>query len=167
MRLKTPITVALARFEDLLARGLRQLIDDDPGLSVVAAEVEHRRLPVILQAHSPDVAIIDAGALRSLVEVRELTSEHPATKLIMLANSPSMAECAQLLAFGASACLGKDTQSRDVLNAIYLASRDLRVFPRAVSAEPGPSLNGQELLTRREAEVLPLLQIGRSNAQIA
>jgi len=167
MPLKSPITVALARFEDLLARGLRQLIESDPGLQVVAAEVDHSRLPVVLQAHAPDIAILDAGALARLDEIRELTNAHPATKLILLANSPSMSECAQLLAFGASACLGKDTQSRDVLNAIYLASRNLRVFPRAVSAEPGPSLSGQELLTRREAEVLPLLQIGRSNAQIA
>jgi len=167
MPLKTPITVALARFEDLLGRGLRQLIESDPGLEVVATEVDHSRLPVVFQAHAPDVAILDAGALARLAEVRELTIEHPATKLILLANSPSMSELARLLAFGASACLGKDTQSRDVLNAIYLASRNLRVFPRAVSAEPGPSLSGQELLTRREAEVLPLLQIGRSNAQIA
>ena len=167
MPLKTPITVALARFEDLLAGGLRQLIESDPGLRVVAAEVDHSRLPVVLQAHAPDIAILDAGALSRLDEVRELTSAHPATKLILLANSPSMAECTQLLAFGASACLGKDTQSRDVLNAIYLASRGLRVFPRATSPETGASLCGQELLTQREAEVLPLLQMGRSNAQIA
>src|SRR5207248_10896510 len=159
---KTPITVALARFDDLLGRGLRQLIESDEGLEIVADEVEHSRLPVVLQGHAPDIAIVDAGALSQLDEVRELTSAHPATKLILLANSPSMTECAQLLAFGASACLGKDTQSRDVLNAIYLASRDLRVFPRVVSAEPGPSMNGHELLTQREAEVLPLLQTGRS-----
>ena len=167
MPLQSPITVALARFEDLLAGGLRQLIESEPGLQLVAAGFDHSRLPVVLQAHDPDIAILDAGALSRLDEVRELTSAHPATKLVLLANSPSMAECTQLLAFGASACLGKDTQSRDVLNAIYLASRDLRVFPRVASAEPGPSMNGQELLTQREAEVLPLLQMGRSNAQIA
>ena len=167
MSLQSPITVALARFEDLLAGGLRQLIESDPGLHLVAAAFDHSRLPVVLQAHDPDIAILDAGALSRLDEVRELTSAHPATKLVLLANSPSMTECTQLLAFGASACLGKDTQSRDVLNAIYLASRDLRVFPRVASAEPGPSMNGHELLTQREAEVLPLLQMGRSNAQIA
>ena len=50
---------------------------------------------------------------------------------MLLADDPSMAECAQLLAFGASACLGRDTQSRDVLNAIHLASRGLQVIPRA------------------------------------
>src|SRR5690349_1529192 len=115
MPLKSPITVALARFEDLLAGGLRQLIESDEGLEVVAAEVDHSRLPTVLQGHAPDIAILDAGALARLDEVRELTSAHPATKLILLASRPSMSECTQLLAFGASACLGKDTQSRDLL----------------------------------------------------
>jgi DNA-binding NarL/FixJ family response regulator len=167
MPLSPPITVALARFDDLLGRGLRQLIESDSGLEVVAAEVDHDRIPVVLQGHAPDIAILDASTLSRLDEVRELASAHPATKLILLANSPSMTECTQLLAFGASACLGKDTQSRDVLNAIYLASRDLRVFPRAASALSGHAMTGHELLTQREAEVLPLLQMGRSNAQIA
>jgi len=164
---KTPITVAIARFDDLLARGLRDLIQSDPSLAVVAADVEHRRIPTVLRAHRPDVAIIDVGALAKLAEVRELSRQHPSTRLVLLATGPSMAESAQLLAFGASACLGSDTQSRDVLNAIHLASRGLHVTPRAASAPGAGSIAPGRLLTQREAEVLPLLQLGRSNAQIA
>jgi DNA-binding NarL/FixJ family response regulator len=164
---QTPITVVIARFDDLLARGLRELIEGDPSLAVVAADVEHRRIPTVLRAHRPDVAIIDVGALARLAEVRELSGQHPSTRLVLLATGPSMAECAQLLAFGASACLGSDTQSRDVLNAIHLASRGLQVVPRAASNPDAGSIAGGRLLTQREAEVLPLLQLGRSNAQIA
>jgi DNA-binding NarL/FixJ family response regulator len=163
----TPIKVVLAQFDDLLARGLRELIQSDHSLAIVAAEVEHRRIPVVLRAHHPDVAILDVGALAKLAEVRELSVRHPDTRLVLLANSPSTVECAQLLAFGASACLGRDTQSRDLLNAIHLASRGLQVIPRAVSDPGGVSIAAGHLLTRREAEVLPLLQLGRSNAQIA
>jgi DNA-binding NarL/FixJ family response regulator len=164
---RTSITVVLARFDDLLAGGLRDLIVGDPSLALVAADVEHRRIPVVLRAHRPDVAVLDVGALAKLAEVREFSAAHPATRLVLLASAPSMAECAQLLAFGASACLSRDTQSRDVLNAIHLASRGLQVIPRAASHPGGGSIGGGHLLTRREAEVLPLLQLGRSNAQIA
>jgi DNA-binding NarL/FixJ family response regulator len=167
MQPQTLITVVLAHFDDLLARGLRELIESDPSLALVAADVEHRRIPVVLSAHRPDVAILDVGALAKLAEVRELTGRHPATRLVLLAHDPSIAECAQLLAFGASACLGRDTQSRDVLNAIHLASRGLQVIPRAGSNPGGGSIAGGHLLTQREAELLPLLQQGRSNAQIA
>jgi DNA-binding NarL/FixJ family response regulator len=164
---QTPITVVLARFDDLLARGLRELIESDPSLAIVAADVEHRRIPVVLRAHRPDVAIIDAGALAKLAEVRELSGQHPATRMILFTEDPSMTTSAQLLAFGASACLGRDTQSRDVLHAIHLASRGLQVTPRGAPDRPGGQVAGGSLLTQREAEVLPLLQQGRSNAQIA
>jgi DNA-binding NarL/FixJ family response regulator len=169
---QTPITVVLAAFDDLFARGLRELIAGDPSLEIVVADVEHRRIPMILSAHHPDVAVLDVGALTKLAEVRELSARCPATRLVLLAQNPSMVECAQLLAFGASACLGRNTQSRDVLSAIHLAARGLQMTPRVPAEEDGHNvtggtLKGGHLLTRREAEVLPLLQQGRSNAQIA
>jgi DNA-binding NarL/FixJ family response regulator len=163
----TPITVVLAHFDDLFAGGLRKLIESDPSLLVVAADVQHRRIGVVLRAHHPDVAILDIGALAKLAEVRELTISYPATRLLLLGHDPAPVECAQALAFGASACLGRDIQSRDVINAIHLASRGLQVIPRAAGSEGTGLLTPSALLTRREVEVLPLLQRGDSNAQIA
>jgi DNA-binding NarL/FixJ family response regulator len=162
---RPPITVVLTRFDDLLGKGLREVIESDPSLCIVAADVEHRRLPLVLRAHRPDVAILDLGALAKLAEVRELSGRHSATRLIMVARDPSKEACALLLAFGASACLGSDTQSRDVLTAIHLASRGLQVVPRAGSDRVADR-SGGDLLTQREAEVLPLLQQGLSNAEI-
>ncbi len=157
------ITVVLGRFDDLLARGLRGLIEDDPSLALVADDVLPTRLAQALRAHRPRVAILDAGSLYSPVEVRELTVRHPATQLLLLADQPSTVECAQLLAFGAAACLAKATQVRDVLNAIHLASRGLQLIPRDANGRP----SGSGLLTPRETDVLAQLQQRRSNAQIA
>ncbi|MCW3033282.1 MAG: hypothetical protein QOK19_1826 [Solirubrobacteraceae bacterium] len=157
------ITVALGGFDDLLARGLRGLIEDDPLLELVAEDVAVAQLTVVLRARRPRVAILDATRLRSPADVRNLTTSHPATHLMLLAERPSSVECAQLLAFGASACLAKTTQSRDVLNAIHLASRGLQLTPRG-----GQGIApGSGLLTAREADVLAGLQQRRSNAQIA
>ena len=164
---QSPITVVLARFDDLLARGLQELIEGASSLTIVARDVEPGRIPVVLRAHRPDVAILNVGALGKLAEIRELSSEYPNTRLVLLADEPSAAESAQLLAFGASACLGTRTQSRDVLNAIHLASRGLQVMPRTASVAGVAATAQARLLTQREAEVLPLLQQGRSNAQIA
>jgi DNA-binding NarL/FixJ family response regulator len=165
-----PITVVIAHFDDLFAGGLRELVDRDPSLEIVAADVEYGRIGVVLRAHRPDVAILNLGALAKPVEVRELSSRHPATRLVLLGGDPAPVECAELLGFGASACLGRDTQSRDVVNAIHLASRGLQVLSRAPALGAGDSggpIAVAGLLSRREAEVLPLLQRGDSNAQIA
>jgi DNA-binding NarL/FixJ family response regulator len=167
MESRTPVTVALARFEDLVAHGLRALIAEDPYLELVADDIPHGQLPRAFSSHEPQVAIVNFGSLRSPIEVRDLYAGHQATRLVVLANHPSPSECNQMLAFGATACLSKETQARDILNAIHLASRGLHVLPKTarefgLTEPPGP-----ELLTPREADVLELLQQGRSNAQIA
>ena len=166
MDARPPITVAIARFEDLLALGLRSLLADDPNVSILVEDIAHDRIPVVLRAHDPDVLILDAGALADLATVRTLSHEHPDTRLVLLGQEQSTAECAQLLAFGASACLGKDTQARDVRNAIHLAARGLQVMPRGTH-HAGDARPGHSLLTRREGDVLHLLRQGHSNPRIA
>ncbi len=161
-------TVLLARFDDLLGAGLRGLLDRESSVEVIAADVEPGRLSVLMRGHRPDVAVIALESFGELVEVRTLAAQHPRTHLVLIAESPTPAISAQLLAFGASACLGRDTQARDILTAIHLASRGLQVIPRG-SAEPwaGGARVATQLLTRRETDVLPLLSRGLSNAQIA
>jgi DNA-binding NarL/FixJ family response regulator len=161
-----PVGVVLGRFDDLFARGLRHLLGGDSSVAILAEGIEQRRISVVLRAHRPDVAILDVGALDKLAEVRELSAMHPSTSLVLVADELSSIECAQLLAFGASACLGRDAQARDMLNAVHLASRGLQLSP-GVSRSPGSASGGGQLLTRRESEVLPLLQRGHTNPQIA
>jgi len=162
------VGVVVARFEDLVDRGLRTLIAEDDHIDLLAAGVPHGRLEAAIEEHSPQVALLNYGSLRSPLEVRELVARRPDTQLIVLANRPSPAECNQMLAFGATACLSKETQARDVLSAIHLASRGLQVLRRMEDPADYPlHQSGPELLTPREAVVLDLLQNGRSNGEIA
>jgi hypothetical protein len=41
---RSPITVVIGRFADLLARGLGSLLDDDASVEVVARDVLHARV---------------------------------------------------------------------------------------------------------------------------
>lgn len=159
---RTVTTVAVGRFDDLLARGLRGVIEDDASLELVAEDVASAKLETLLRTLRPRVAILDTASLRNPAEVRALSSEHRGTHLLLLADRPSSIECAQLLTFGAAACLAKATQLRDVRNAIHLASRGLQLTPRDTHGGVGSGL-----LTSRELEVLARLQQHRSNAQIA
>jgi DNA-binding NarL/FixJ family response regulator len=159
------VTVAVGQFEDIVIRGLRALIDEDDSLQLVASGLPRDQLAGALDAYRPDVAVINFGSLRHAGELRELHAEFPETRLLVLGNRPTGAEVQQMLAFGATACLSKNTQERDLLHAIHLASRGLHVLPPS-DAEPHPQ-SGPELLTPREADVLELLRAGRSNGEIA
>lgn len=160
-------TVALGRFDDLLALGLDAALGADPGIAVVARDVAAGHIAATLRAHRPQVLVFDVGALPNLAAVRTLSLEHPATRLVALGDTMSATESAQLLAFGAGACLARDTQSRDVRSAVHLASRGLQVMPVRPAGPDGRDRQEASLLTRREGDVLLLLRQGRSNAQIA
>ena len=166
MDASSPVTVLIARFEDLISAGLRSLVGADTHMRIVASDVDGERLDAVIAEHEPRVAILNFGSLRAPSEVRRLSSSHPATRLVVLANNPTPGECAQLLALGATACLGKDVEGRDVLNTIHLASRGLHVLPHATQATATTPLL-PDVLTPREADVLDQLQMGRSNGEIA
>ena len=55
----------MAQFEDIVSRGLRSLIDEDPNLRLVAADIVEERLSSTLSDQRPDVAILNFGSLTS------------------------------------------------------------------------------------------------------
>ena len=168
--MRSPVGVLVTKFEDLVALGLTQLIDEDPNLRLLEDAVPPERLESLIEEHEPAVAVLNFGSLTSAAQVFQLHQAFPDTRLVVLANRPTAAECNQMLSFGATACLSKETQGRDVVNAIHLASRGMHVLPRSAAAGGGAEslgVSGAELLTPREADVLELLQDGATNAQIA
>ena len=163
----SPVTVVQGEFEDLAAIGLRALITEDPNLELLASDVPLDKLERMIEEHEPAVVLLNFGTLPSAAVVYQLHQVNPGTRIVVLANRPTAAECNQMLSFGATACISKETQGRDIINAIHLASRGMHVLPRSASEIAGPEMPEPDLLTRREAEVLELLQEGYTNAQIA
>jgi DNA-binding NarL/FixJ family response regulator len=167
---RSPVRVVSTKFEDLVAVGLRHLISEDPNLELVKTGVWMNEIEGAIEEHEPHVVLLNFGTLKSSAQVFQLHQAYPETRIVVLANRPTAAECNQMLSFGATACLSKETEARDVINAIHLASRGMHVLPRSASAGGGTesmAFHGSDLLTPREADVLELLQEGATNAQIA
>ena len=170
--MRAPVTIVSARFEDLVAIGLQKLISEDTNLQLLEDGVELEELEDVLARHKPNVVLLNFGSLPNAAWVYQLHQSSPDTRIVVLANRPTAAESNQLLSFGATACISKETQGRDIINAIHLASRGMRVLPRSTSAPSEPAerfdyLPEADILTAREAEVMQLLQEGMTNAQIA
>ena len=164
------VKVLAAKFEDLVAVGLKQLISEDPNLELMMTDVPVSEIEGEIERHEPSVVLVNFGTLKSPAQVFQLHQSYPDTRIVVLANRPTAAECNQMLSFGATACLSKETEARDIINAIHLASRGMHVLPRSAAAGGGVdslNLEGSDLLTPREADVLELLQDGATNAQIA
>ena len=153
------------------SRAVSSLISEDPNLELLAGGVDLDRLEGVLDEHGPSVVLLNFGSLPNPAMIYQIHQSHPETRVVVLANSPSAAECNQMLSFGATACISKETQGRDIINAVHLASRGMHVLPRSAAASADQpeeiGLPAPDLLTPREADVLELLQEGMTNAQIA
>jgi DNA-binding NarL/FixJ family response regulator len=162
-------TVVVSRFEDLVGIGLAVVIGEDADLDLVARDVPLSELESVVAKHSPEVVLLNFSALSGPADLLALHQRLPEARILVLANRPSATECTQMLTFGATGCLSKETEARDVVSAIHLASRGMHVLPRSAAAGGGVDQLGMEgsELTAREAEVLELLQDGRTNAEIA
>ncbi|MEX2253413.1 MAG: response regulator transcription factor [Thermoleophilaceae bacterium] len=162
------VKVVTSEFEDLVALGLAQLLSEQNNIALLESGVPIERIEGALERHEPDVLLVNFGSLASPAAVAQLHQEFPGTRVVVLANRPTSQECNQLLSLGATGCISKETEGRDVVNAVHLASRGMHVLPRSAGVVGGRSgVSGSDLLTPREADVLELLQQGDGNAQIA
>ena len=162
-------TVVTGNFEDLAAIGLAVTIGEDPALDLLEHDVPMAEIRDALARHQPDVVLLNFGALSEPADLLQLHREFPGTRIVVLANRPTAAECNQMLEFGATGCLSKETAARDIVSAIQLASRGMHVLPRSAAAGGGVERLGERgahLLTERETEVLELLQDGCTNSEI-
>lgn len=163
----TRVPVVAGQFEDLTAFGLRRLLDEDDSVELVAGDVPLSDLEPVLDQHERAVLLLNFGSLPSANLIYNLHRSHPECHVVVLANRPTTTEATQMLSFGAAACIPKETQARDIITAIHLASRGMNMLPRTKDFADGLGPPGPDLLTPREAEVLELLQKGRTNGEIA
>jgi DNA-binding NarL/FixJ family response regulator len=88
--MRSPVTVIAAKFEDLVAVGLRALIGEDPNLRLVAAGVAADEVEAVIEDKQPDVALLNFGTLSTPAQVFQLHQAFPQTRIVVLANRPPL-----------------------------------------------------------------------------
>ena len=165
-------TVFLVDDHEVVRRGISELIDAEPDLTVVGEAANAKQAVGRILATRPDVAVIDVKLPdRSGIDVcRELRTARPPVRCLMLtAFDDDSVRYAAVMA-GASGFVVKDIRGAQLIESIRsTASGQLLIdLPRTrIPAEPGDlSVTGCATLTRRERQVLELIAAGLTNRQI-
>jgi DNA-binding NarL/FixJ family response regulator len=169
------IRVVLADDHNLVRAGLRALLEELPGVEVVAECENGREALAAVAALRPDVALLDIGmpGISGLDAAARLAGEVPETRVVMLSMHSSERFVARALSAGAAGYVLKEACVDElplILAAVtrgetYLSPGISRPLVEALRARLA---GGADLdpLTPRQREILQLLAEGKNTKEI-
>lgn len=166
-----PVRVVLADDHRAVRRSLRLLLDVAEDVEVVA---EADDLPSALRhvrGHRPHVLVIDLGLPNggSVETISRLRERAPETEIVVLTMQDSPVFAEKVLGAGARGLVLKEHADTELVDAVLAAGRGEQYVTPRVSAglqalRRGLSGDG---LSEREVEVLRLIALGHTSAEIA
>jgi two-component system response regulator NreC len=166
------IRLVLVDDHEVVRGGLRRVLEAQPGWIVEAEAGDMDRALRAVLGHKPDILILDLNlaGVSSLEYIPALLERSPATRIVVLTMQTEPAYARDALRAGASAYVLKESAEDELVTAVKAASEGKTYLnPRVgatLAAEPVTS-EGDGELTPREEEILRLLALGYTNAEIA
>jgi len=173
------LRILLADDHGIVRRGLKSLLESQPGLSVIGEAADGLEALRLCGELSPDLLIIDISMpLMNGIEVASRAQKlEAAPAVIILSMHADESYIMRALAAGARGYLVKDATDEDLIPAVRAVAAGKPFFSPTVAAvlmedyvrqlrARGLS-DSYELLTDREREILQLLAEGRSNKEVA
>jgi two-component system response regulator NreC len=166
-----PIRVVIADDHAVVRRGLRQVLDAEDGFEVVAEAGDLESARRYVRGHHPNVLVLDLNLPEglSLDAIPSIRQECPGTQIVVLTMQNEPAYARQALSAGALGYVLKEAAESELVEAVRRASfGDPYLNPRLgarVAAEPAPG--PPDGLSEREVEVLRMIALGHTNAEIA
>jgi DNA-binding NarL/FixJ family response regulator len=172
------IRVLLADDQPLIRAGLRMLIEQTPDIDIAGEAGTGAQAVELARKTSPDVVVMDIRmpGMDGIEATQMITASGMRARVLVLTTFDDDDYVYGALRAGASGFLVKSMVLEDILNAIrVVAAGDAMIAPGVTrrligqfASEPRPDLKPRELtgITDREREVLRLVGLGLSNAEI-
>lgn len=171
------VRVLLADDHTLVRAGIRALLNDLPGVQVVAEGGDGREAVDLAKIHQPNLVLMDISmkGLNGIEATAQLKRELPDVRVIILSMHASEEHVAQALRAGASGYMLKDAATQELGLAVAAVMRGEAYLSPLISKQVVDSYvqrrgadNGPlDMLTSRQRQILQLIAEGRTTKQIA
>ncbi|MCE1188391.1 MAG: response regulator transcription factor [Ignavibacteria bacterium] len=158
----------------LIREGLKKILKSEPGIELAGESGNPLEIvPLVLQ-EDPDILILDLNfpGKNGLEILKELKSERPAIKVLILSMNPEDRFAKKTLQAGASGYISKESAAEELVKAIrkvagggkYISETLAEFLAQDLNTPPKNSI---ESLSDREMEVLIGMAKGKSQVEIA
>jgi DNA-binding NarL/FixJ family response regulator len=171
------LRIMVADDHDVVRRGLRALLEGQPGWEVCGEAANGREALDRLRGLKPDVLVLDVNLpdLSGLDVAREVTQASPQTEVLILTMDESPQMMRDLLRAGVRGYVFKSDVGGELLHAVEALGRHQHFFTSKAAEmmyqdyvkSPAASVGPAEKLTARQREVIRLLALGNTNKEVA
>ncbi|MDG5806087.1 response regulator transcription factor [Streptomyces ossamyceticus] len=173
-----PIRVFLLDDHEVVRRGVHDLLNDEPDITVVGEAANVEQALVRVPALRPHVAVLDVRLPDGdgVTVCRELRSNMPELACLMLTSFDDEEALLDSIMAGASGYVLKQIQGSDLVSAVRTVAAGQSLLDPSATArlmarlrqgqQPEPEPDVLPGLTEREREILALIGEGLTNRQI-
>lgn len=146
----------------IVREGFRRLIARLPGVEVVGEAGSRTDALPLIAATAPDLVVTDLnlGDSSGMGLLRDLATDHPRTRAIVVSFMDNPAFVAEALSLGALGYVTKAAGSDELLDAVQAVLQGRRYLSRDLQRSPRTAAQPLDPLTRRERDILALLLRG-------
>jgi DNA-binding NarL/FixJ family response regulator len=173
------IRILVADDHGIVRKGLRFLLERQPGMEVVGEASEGREAVRLCEDLAPNVVIMDVAMpqLNGIDATAQIVKNNPGIGIVILSMHADESYLVRALSAGAKGYLLKDSAEVDLVRAVQVVAQGRPFFSPQIAQslledyvktlQQRGLQDSYELLTDREREVLQLLAEGKSNKEVA
>jgi DNA-binding NarL/FixJ family response regulator len=169
MRMANKILVLLVDDHNLVRRGFRRMLEDEPDIDVVGEAADGKEAIRLAKRLRPQVIVMDCAMpmVNGLVATRRILADSPSCAILMLSMHSEDTLVRQALDAGARGYVLKNAIDLDLATAVRRVAAGETVLEPSLAR--AATLKGEKPagLTARELEILQLIVDGKSNKEIA
>jgi len=176
------IRVILADDHVFVRDGIKSLLENEANITVVGEATDGLEALALIDSLQPDLLILDIRMpnMTGIEVVEQLRSKNNLVKIVMLSMHESEEYVLKSIQAGADGYLLKGSSKEEFLKALHTVANGGKYFSGDISSiligqltnpvltsEPKQSLGEDQIITKREKEILKLLLSGKGNKEIA